>query len=188
MKFICIMGRTNSGKSTVEAYLEKMGFKRSKSYTSREPQVRNGKLEQDGVEYNFVTEERFMKLVEKGKIIEYERYGNNLYGTPRPYGATRYVAVVCLGGYKALKQLYGNQVLGVYLKCDDDVALARGEQRDASTELVKKRRKEDEAVLQEMENTADIIIDSNQELNRMLADILKALKSKEDINKNESMC
>lgn len=177
MKIVCIMGRSNSGKSTVEKYLEQMGFKRSISYTTREPQVRNGKLEEDGVEYKFVTEEKFMQLVEKGKIIEHERYGNNLYGTPRPFGSTRYVSVVCIGGYKALKELYGNQVMGVYLKCNDDVALLRGEQRDKSAELVKKRQSEDKAVLEEMEKTADIVIDSNQELNRMLADILKALKN-----------
>ena len=42
MKFVCIMGRSNSGKSTVEKTLEQMGFKRSISYTTKEPQIRDG--------------------------------------------------------------------------------------------------------------------------------------------------
>lgn len=178
MKFVCIMGRSNSGKSTVEKTLEQMGFKRSISYTSREPQVRNGVMEENGNEYNFVSEEKFMSLVEKGKIIEYERYGNNLYGTPRPFGSKRYVAVVCIGGYKALKELYGEQILGVYIKCDEDVALSRGQDRDGSTTLAKQRKHEDEALLKQMEEEADIIIDGNQDLNKMLADILKALRDR----------
>lgn len=179
MKFICIMGRSNSGKSTVESYLEKMGFKRSISYTTREPQVRNGKLEEDGVEYRFVTEEKFMKLVENGKIIEYERYGNNLYGTPRPFGSKRFVAVVCIGGYKALKELYGDQVIGVYLECDSDVAFSRSYTRDNNNNnnLAKARKDIDSALLDEMKSSADIVIDSNQELNRVLADILKAVQN-----------
>lgn len=178
MKFICIMGRSNSGKTTVEKTLEQMGFKRSISYTSREPQIRNGIKEENGKEYIFVTREKFLKLVENNKIIEYEQYNGNLYGTPVPFGAKRYVAVVCLGGYRALKKMYGDQVTGVYLKCDAETSLNRGQQRDGSVSLVKKRLSEDEKLLKDMENEADIIINSNQDLNKMLADILKVIRLK----------
>ena len=58
MKIVCIMGMSNSGKSTVEAKLEQIGFKRSISYTTREPQIRNGKLEENGVEYRFVSNKK----------------------------------------------------------------------------------------------------------------------------------
>ena len=54
MKLVCLMGISNSGKTSVEKTLEQMGFKRSISYTTREPQVRDGKLEENGVEYIFV--------------------------------------------------------------------------------------------------------------------------------------
>lgn len=178
MKFICIMGRSGSGKTTVESHLEKMGFRRSISYTTREPQIRNGKLEQDGVEYRFVNEEQFMQLVNNGNIIEYQRLYGNLYGTPRPYGSKRFVGVVCTDGFKALKKLYGNQVIGIYLKCDLDVAMKRGENRDTDDqEQVRKRREEDEKLLIDMEECADIVINTNQDTNRTIADILKALKT-----------
>lgn len=176
MKFVCIMGRSNSGKSTVEKTLEQMGFKRSISYTTREPQVRDGIKEKNGDAYIFVTRDKFMSLVESGKIIEYAEYNKNLYGTPRPYGAKRYVAVVEINGYKKLKELYGEQVTGFYLKCDGDVAIKRAIKRDSSDELIKQREKSDEAMLSEMENIADIVIDSNQDINKMIADILKNLR------------
>lgn len=180
MKFVCIMGRGNSGKSTVEKTLEQMGFKRSISYTTKEPQIRDGVKEKNGDAYRFVSRDKFMSLVESGKIIEYAEYNGNLYGTPRPYGSKRYVAVVELNGYKKLKEIYGEQVTGFYLKCDEDIAIKRAIKRDSSDELIKKRHKSDEAMLEEMEELADIIIDSNQDLNKMIADILKYLREEEN--------
>ena len=176
MRFVCIMGRNNSGKSTVEQYLEKMGFTRSISYTTREPQIRNGVMETNGKEYRFVTEDKFMELVNKGHIIEYEKYGNNYYGTPVPHGASRHVAVVCIGGYRALKEKFGEQVIGVYLKCDKEVALDRAVKRDKTEEQALKRFKEEEELVKSMEKEADIIIDSNQEIYSMLAEILKVVR------------
>lgn len=176
MKFICIMGRNNSGKSTVEQYLEKMGFKRSVSYTTREPQVRNGVLETNGKEYVFVSEQKFFELYDKGIIIEYEKYNNNYYGTPVPHGASRYVAVVCLGGYRALRNKFGDQVIGVYLKCNEDKVMERAITRDGDSKLAISRLNEDYKVLDDMEKEADIVIDSNQDLYSMLAEILKVLR------------
>lgn len=176
MKFICIMGRAGSGKSTVEKALEQMGFTRSISYTSREPQFRDGKQEQHGNEYMFVSRDKFLELVDKGQIIEYEEYNGNLYGTPRPFGAQRYVAVVCVGGFKALKQLYGDQVTGVYLSVSEETAALRGEKRDGSANIVKERKKQDEFLLKEMKEVADVVVDANRDLNNVLADILKAVR------------
>lgn len=172
------MGMSNSGKTSVEKTLEQMGFKRSISYTTRKPQVRNGKLEKNGVEYRFVSVEKFNQLVHDDKIIEHELYNGNLYGTPRPYGADRFVAVVCVGGFKALKQIYGEQVLGVYLKCSTNIAEQRGSQRDGSSELFRNRKNIDDSLLKEMEESADVVIDSDQDLNKVIADILKILRDR----------
>ena len=64
------MGRSNSGKSTVEKTLEQMGFKRSIYYTTKEPQIRDGVKEKNGDAYRFVSRDKFMSLVESGKIID----------------------------------------------------------------------------------------------------------------------
>lgn len=39
--------------------------------------------ETDGVEYWFVSRERFAELVAAGELLEHAEYGGNLYGTPR---------------------------------------------------------------------------------------------------------
>jgi guanylate kinase len=164
------MGRKGSGRSTVEHYLEQMGFTRSISYTTREPRENNGVMEENGKEYRFVTEEKFMKLVDNGKIIEYERYGDNLYGTPVPYGSTRYVSTVCINGFRALKKMYGEQVLGVYLQCSEETSLKRSSK--------KTRLEQDEELFKQMEAEADIVIDSDRDTSNTLADILKALRDR----------
>lgn len=164
------MGRRNSGKSSVEKVLEKIGFKRSISYSTRN-KINN---EQNEKEYNIVDKESFMKLVERGHIIEYEEYNGNLYGTPRPYGSTKFVATVCLKGFRALKSIYGKQVIGVYLKCDEDIALSR-EEDIREDEFIKINNLYKET-LQQMEEEADIVINSNQNINMVIADILRVLR------------
>ena len=178
MIFVCLMGITGSGKSTLESKLEGMGFKRSVSYTTREPQVRNGVQEVDGREYKFVTTEKFMNLVENKIIIEYEKYGNNYYGTPEPFGSTRYVSVVCLNGYKALRNKYGKQVIGVYLKIDKDLAIERATGRDKTDEQVMKRLESDLKIADEIEKSADIVVDASMSTIDILADIMKEIKKR----------
>ena len=176
MIFLCIMGRSGSGKSLVESKLEQIGFKRNISYTTREPQIRDGVLEESGREYVFVSREKFMSLVDKGNIIEYEEYNGNLYGTPRPFGSTRYVSVVCVNGYKKLKEIYGDQVIGIYIKVDKDVAKNRGSARNNNTNIIEIRDKLDDKLVIEMEAESDIVIDGNKHINRVLADILKLIR------------
>ena len=51
------------------------------SATTRQP--RDG--EEDGREYFFITTEEFEKMIAQDQLIEYARYVNNYYGTPRAY-------------------------------------------------------------------------------------------------------
>jgi len=51
------------------------------SATTRKP--REG--EADGREYFFVTEEHFKEMIETDALIEYARYVNHYYGTPKEY-------------------------------------------------------------------------------------------------------
>lgn len=170
------MGVTGSGKSTIEKNLEKLGFTRSISYTTRQPQVRNNKLEENGVEYNFVTREKFMELVDKGVIIEYEEYDGNLYGTPEPFGATSYVSVVCTNGFKALKEKYGEQIIGVYLQCSNEISEQRAGERDTDLKKFKRRRERDLEAAEEMQQIADLTVDASQNINIVTAEILNGVK------------
>ena len=81
---IVVSGFSGSGKGTLmKALLAKYpdSYALSISATTRAP--REGEL--DGREYFFKTKEEFEKMIAKEELIEYAKYVENYYGTPRNY-------------------------------------------------------------------------------------------------------
>ena len=80
---IVVSGFSGSGKGTIMKELLKQydNYALSISATTRNP--RPG--EEDGREYFFKTVEDFEKMIAKEELIEYARYVENYYGTPRTY-------------------------------------------------------------------------------------------------------
>jgi len=70
---------SGTGKTTVVERLVKVTdrLKLSRSYTSRAPR----KDEADGVDYNFVSRERFEAMLANGEFLEYADVFGNFYGT-----------------------------------------------------------------------------------------------------------
>lgn len=80
---IVVSGFSGAGKGTaMKRLIEKYGqYALSISATTRKP--REG--EADGREYFFKTVEEFEKMIADDELIEYARYVNNYYGTPKKY-------------------------------------------------------------------------------------------------------
>ncbi len=78
---VVLSGPSGSGKDTVLAELFKLdiGLVQSVSMTTRKPRDN----EKNGVDYLFVDEDCFVSAIEEGKMLEYAKYGNNYYGTPK---------------------------------------------------------------------------------------------------------
>ena len=78
-----IIGFSGAGKGTVikELLKEHDNYSLSISATTRKP--REG--EQDGREYFFLSREKFEKMIANNELIEYAKYVENYYGTPRAY-------------------------------------------------------------------------------------------------------
>ena len=78
-----ISGFSGAGKGTVtRKILEQYdNYALSISATTRDP--REG--EENGREYFFKTAEEFEKMIAKDELIEYAKYVNNYYGTPKMY-------------------------------------------------------------------------------------------------------
>lgn len=81
---IVVSGFSGSGKGTLmKALLAKYpdNYALSISATTRTP--REGEM--DGREYFFKTKEEFEKMIAKEELIEYAKYVENYYGTPKNY-------------------------------------------------------------------------------------------------------
>ena len=80
---IVVSGFSGAGKGTImKALLNKYdNYALSISATTRSP--REGEV--DGREYFFKTREEFEKMIAKDELIEYAKYVNNYYGTPKAY-------------------------------------------------------------------------------------------------------
>jgi guanylate kinase len=78
-RLFVVSAPSGAGKTTVVERLirETPGLRRSRSYTSR--RARPG--EADGVDYNFVSRDRFEAMIAGGQFLEWAEYSGNLYGT-----------------------------------------------------------------------------------------------------------
>ncbi len=80
---IVVSGFAGSGKGTImkKIMANYDNYALSISATTRNP--RQGEV--DGREYFFKTVDEFEKMIAKDELIEYARYVDNYYGTPREY-------------------------------------------------------------------------------------------------------
>ena len=79
-RLVVVSGPSGVGKGTVLKYvLERDDFVFSVSATTRSP--REGEV--DGVNYFYITKEKFEKMIASDEFIEYANYNGNYYGTPK---------------------------------------------------------------------------------------------------------
>ena len=79
-KFIIISGPSGVGKGTIcDRLLKELNAWYSVSMTTRE--MRDGEVE--GVNYYFISKDEFRKRIGEGKLLEYNIYNDNYYGTPK---------------------------------------------------------------------------------------------------------
>lgn len=93
-----LSGPSGVGKDTVikRLFEREPNLKYSVSMTTRDK--RPG--EEEGVDYFYKTKEEFEQLVEQGELLEYAKYVDNYYGTPR-----RYVEEMLEKGYNVFLEI-----------------------------------------------------------------------------------
>ena len=173
MIIVAIMGKSGSGKSTLEKAFEAFGFNRIISYTTRD--IRDG--EQNHREYHFVSREQFEGLIKSNILAEYAEYNGNFYGAPKPVGYERNVIVVESDGLRKLKQLYGDQVVGVYLDVDDDEIENRLDKRNNTPDR-ESRKIEDERKFSDIEDLIDIKLNGKAKSSCNIVEVTKIIASR----------
>jgi len=88
--FLVISGPSGAGKSTlIREFLRRQpGFVKCLSVTTRSPRGD----EKDGVDYRFVSQEKFEQMVHDGEFLEHAWVYGQRYGTPRSFVADCLVA------------------------------------------------------------------------------------------------
>ncbi|MCR5419938.1 MAG: guanylate kinase [Lachnospiraceae bacterium] len=137
-KIFYIFGKSSTGKDTIYKSLMKMLSDRLKGvvmYTTRPK--REG--EKDGVTYNYVTEEGYHKLKEKGLIIE-ERTYDTVYGKWRYFTVkdeqinikeNNYLIAGTLESYISTRDYFGKEVVKpIYIEVEDGERLTRALKRE----------------------------------------------------------
>ena len=104
-------GKTTLARRVVAAH---PGALFSVSYTTRKPR---GK-ERDGIDYRFVSEERFQELIGQGAFVEWAHVHGHHYGTPRAsieQGASMVVFDIDVQGGESIKRRYPEAVRALIL-------------------------------------------------------------------------
>tara|TARA_A100001011_G_scaffold181672_1_gene190508 strand:+ start:20904 stop:21476 length:573 start_codon:yes stop_codon:yes gene_type:complete len=76
---VILSSPSGAGKTTITKKIQQkyQSFKISVSHTTRKPRPN----EVDGIDYHFVTNEEFNKLIKEGQFYEYAKIFDNYYGT-----------------------------------------------------------------------------------------------------------
>lgn len=137
-KIYVVIGKSASGKDSIFKYLredETLKLKTVVGYTTRP--IRIG--EQDGVEYFFVSDDRFECLKIEGKIIEYRTYltinGPWNYFTVNDgqieLEKSDYLFINTLEAYNQIRKYFGeDKVIPIYIEVEDGERLSRALKRE----------------------------------------------------------
>ena len=82
-KLIVISGFSGSGKGTIVKKLLSSNNNYCISISATTRKIRNGEI--DGKSYFFVSIEKFNDMIKNNQLLEYAKYVDNYYGTPKEY-------------------------------------------------------------------------------------------------------
>jgi guanylate kinase len=176
---VVISGPSGVGKDTIiERLLElDSNLRYSVSYTTRAP--RSGEV--DGVNYCFVSRERFEELVAQGFFLEHALYDGNLYGTPvaaveaaRAAGHDILLKIEVQGAQQVRKRAPDGLFIFIAPPSNEELA-RRQELRSSETHQdMTERRRIAEKEMTYAKDYDHVVV--NDELERAVAEVLEIIR------------
>ena len=111
INILILLGESASGKSTIEKEIQKYGYRKIISYTTRD--IRKG--EKSDVDYHYISVEMFNSLKENGFFAECAVYNGWSYGTAKEDCTDDNVAVLTPHGMRQLKKVDGLNIKSFYI-------------------------------------------------------------------------
>lgn len=175
-----ISGPSGTGKGTVVKKLvsNEESVCLSVSATTRAP--REG--ERDGVEYHFISKEKFEEMISSNDVIEYTTYCGNYYGTPKKFTEQKLkenknvILEIEVDGGSQIRSLYEGAVsIFVVPPSMQELEKRLRGRGTESDEVVKKRLSEAYNELKQAENYDYIVI--NDDVDTCVESIIGIIKS-----------
>lgn len=114
-KIFALIGRSGTGKSTIEKKLEKLGYTRIISNTTRN--IREG--EQQDIDYHYITDDEFKQLEKGNQLIEHTTYNNWRYGVAYKdisnLDKQNYICVIEPYGFKQMQKKLGDKIIPILI-------------------------------------------------------------------------
>lgn len=155
---IVLVGESASGKSSIEKYLvDWYGYKKIVSYTTRQP--REGEI--NGVDYHFVSMERFEALKEQGFFAENAKYNGWGYGIAKEDCTDDKVAVLTPHGLRQVSKIKDINVTSFYINVPRRDRFIKILQRGDNIEEAYRRSLSDVGQFDGIEDEVDYIINND---------------------------
>ena len=183
---VAVSGPSGVGKGTVLARVEELmeqaapgSVGHSISVTTRAPRG----AEQHGVEYYFRTKEQFEQMIAEGKIVEYDKYVDNYYGTPSEplekmmENGQDILFDITIEGSLALDRKFGDDAITIFI-LPPSMEVLESRLRGRGTETEEKIQLRLEQARNEIKRAGEFeYIITNDELEKAAGDILAIIKS-----------
>ena len=185
-----VSGPSGVGKGTICQYLADNyeNFFLSVSATSRAPRS----IEQDGVHYYFKTQSEFEDMIKNDELLEYARYVDKYYGTPKApcmdhikRGENIILEIEVQGGMKVKKKCPDTVMIFVVPPTMEDLVLRLKGRGTETEEIINQRLERAKEELKLMENYDYIVVNNSVETAaEQIRSIIKAegLKTKHTLN------
>lgn len=133
---IVLSGASASGKTEVAKVLaSKYGIVKVITTTTRPIRIH----ETDGVDYFFVSNERFLEMIKEDRFVEYTEYNGNFYGSTKDQIQNNKCVVIDPVGLKAYSKIENRNVVTFFLESEEDTRYKRMLQRGDSVENASRR-------------------------------------------------
>ena len=140
---LILVGASATGKTEiVKKLVSDYGIKKMVTYTTRSKRPN----EVDGVDYNFITKEEFLKLKEENKFVETVCYNNNYYGTLKNDVSDDKVVILEPSGLESFYSVFPDELMCVYIHTDKSIREKRMRSRGDSDESIAQRLAKDDEI------------------------------------------